>query len=608
MTSRTYSPRAVLVALSLTMTLCHHSQVSAQFDEVIDSPMYLVPELPKTRIEYGFPEKLLDLWLKALEQPGDEVKCQAAAAIALANEKGMKGLDRAVEPLRSTLDQAAPNSVVRLAAARALVALEAKQTAPTLFKQLESANLQLRTIIEPALAKWDHQPARETWLLRLKAANASPQSLLIALRCLATVKENKAIQPALELALNDSMKLSVRLEAARTLSALQSEGLETTASGLLGGNGKADLVARTVAVSMLRQHKSPEAIKILQVMVKDSEPALVFLAASRLFEIDYQLLAPSLPELLANSDFKVRKLGVEVIAKNPEKKSIALLIEAVNDAHLDVRKRARQVLLEWAGNKPLHDPIIAQASKVLDSDQGRALEQAIILLTQLDHKAIAMRLVELLRFDRPEVKLTAAWALRKLDVADTLPGVASFLLEEFNRPPKAFDQTSRDRILEKGDPFTFPGAPADHQRSQLLQFIGNRKYAPADELLRKFIPRRDGVNWAESRSAAIWALGMLHEGKNQPELATLLEDRLNDTSSRPPEDTRVRRMSAVSLGRMRAKETLPSLKRFCPDQKISEDPVGNASGWAVELLTGEAMQPMEPIKKQYVDWFLIPRN
>src|SRR5262245_7665368 len=166
--------------------------------------MYVVPELPEPRIEYGFPENALDQWLKALAKQEDELKCKAAEAIALAHTRGMKGLDMAIEPLRSNLDQSPPNSVVRLAAARALIALDAKQTAPTLFKQLESANPQLREIIEPALSKWDYKPARGVWLSRLEAANSSPQSLVLALHCLATVKEDKAFSSALELALNES--------------------------------------------------------------------------------------------------------------------------------------------------------------------------------------------------------------------------------------------------------------------------------------------------------------------------------------------------------------------------------------------------------------------
>jgi HEAT repeat protein len=570
--------------------------------------MYVAPELPEPRIEYGFPENALDQWLKALAKQEDELKCKAAEAIALAHARGMKGLDMAIEPLRSNLDQSPPNSVVRLVAARALIALDAKQTAPTLFKQLESANPQLREIIEPALSKWDYKPARGVWLSRLEAANSSPQSLVLALHCLATVKEDKAFSSALELALNESIPPSIRLGAGRTLGALRSEGLETTAGKLLASDGKAGLISRTVALMMLQRLKSPEAIKLLQLMVKDSEPALVFMAASRLFEIDHQLLAPTVSELLTNSDFKVRKLGIEVVAKNPSEKSIPSLIEVLNDAHLDVRRRARQVLLDWAGKKEFHEPIIQTASKILATNQGRALEQAIILLTQLDYKPIAMRLVALIQFDRVEVQVTAAWALRKLAVPETLPGVMAYLEEDLKRPPREIDVAAQTRVLERGDPYIFPGVPEDHQRSQLLQFLGLSKHAAADDLLRKFIPRRLHSSWAESRAAAIWALGMVHEGKNIPALAAALEERLNDTSSFPPEDSRVRRMSAITLGRLKAMETLPSLKRHCPEQKATGSPASDACGWAIARLTGEALQPPETVKKQYLDWFLLPRN
>ena len=56
-----------------------------------------------------------------------------------------------------------------------------------------------------------------------------------------------------------------------------------------------------------------------------------------------------------------------------------------------------------------------------------AVLTSIILLAQLDHKPAAARFVELLQFDRPEVFVAAAWGLRKLDVPETLPGVASYV-------------------------------------------------------------------------------------------------------------------------------------------------------------------------------------
>jgi hypothetical protein len=150
----------------------------------------------------------------------------------------------------------------------------------------------------------------------------------------------------------------------------------------------------------------------------------------------------------------------------------------------------------------------------------------------------------------------------------------------------------------------------DLEMSQLLQFIGTQRYTQADALLRSFIPRAERGHPApqESRAAAIWALGMVYEGKNPPDLVALLIERLSDTTSRPPEDFRVRWMSALSLGRMKAKDRLAGIAAQRLTAEPSDDPVSNASGWAVEQITGEKMPPPRTIRKTQRDWFLIPRE
>jgi hypothetical protein len=149
-------------------------------------------------------------------------------------------------------------------------------------------------------------------------------------------------------------------------------------------------------------------------------------------------------------------------------------------------------------------------------------------------------------------------------------------------------------------------AEIDHGLSQLNQFLGQQKYAPADAVLRQFVSSGPNFLAPKARAAAAWALGLIHEGKNVPALATLLEERLNGQKSIPPEDRRVRRMAAVTLGRMKAKEALPSLRKHCPQRKPSEDPVNNACGWAIERITGEAMPAPETVRRVERDWFLRP--
>jgi hypothetical protein len=99
---------------------------------------------------------------------------------------------------------------------------------------------------------------------------------------------------------------------------------------------------------------------------------------------------------------------------------------------------------------------------------------------------------------------------------------------------------------------------------------------------------------------------MLHEGKTDPALVKALGERLNDTRSMPPEDLRVRRMSALSLGRLKGKELLPSLRLYYRERKPSQDPINNACGWAIEQITGEKMPAPETVKAVDLQWFLVP--
>ena len=90
-----------------------------------------------------------------------------------------------------------------------------------------------------------------------------------------------------------------------------------------------------------------------------------------------------------------------------------------------------------AAVEELRQPIIEEALRRLASQDWRGQEQAAILLTQLQHRPAAARMVQLLTADRPEVFVTVAWGLRKLAVADTLPAVTKYVRDEFERLKKS---------------------------------------------------------------------------------------------------------------------------------------------------------------------------
>src|SRR5262249_47950792 len=160
----------------------------------------------------------------------------------------------------------------------------------------------------------------------------------------------------------------------------------------------------------------------------------------------------------------------------------------------DVRTAARKALFEVARADKFHQPILSEAERHLAGKRWRALEQSAILLAQFDHKQSARRFVELLGFERPEVFVAAAWALRKLAVRETLPDQLRELERRYNRPQKTETLKMKTMI--------------DSEMAQLAQSLGQARYAPASKALAAFVPKQLKVG-PEPRVAAIWALGLI---------------------------------------------------------------------------------------------------
>jgi HEAT repeat protein len=558
--------------------------------------MYQNPDLPDAPVKALFPDGAKELWLKALARPEVEWKCKAAEAFARAKRHGVQGLEVAVGPLRAVLDRPDEPAAVRLAVAQALVTLDAREAAPSLFRLVQADDCELRDLIEPALARWDYRPVRPVWRERLRREDTPPRSLVLAIRGLAAVHEGEAADRLRELVLSDHVSGPVRLEAARALAVLRTEALEPDAERLAADTGPRAAVPRLAAAALLEHHGSTRAVGLLQHLARDAEPAVAALAAARLLSLDSNLAVPVLPDLLASPDAKVRGLGVEVLRRQPSAEHVRLLSDRLDDAHPGVRVQARQALHELAGSRELHDRVIAEATRVLAAERWQGLEQAAILLTQLDHKPATGRLLELLNFNRSEVFIAAAWGLRRLAVPETLPDVLRYV------------EAATVKLQQK----VAISEETNHQLSQLNQLLGEQKYGPAEPVLRKFVPRDSRPLGPEARAAAVWALGLIDAGKEDAALVAELVGRLEDDHSIPPEVLPVRRMAAITLGRLKAKEAFPTVQRYFGDGKPAPGPtsttITKASRWAIEQITGKPvdMPKREPIVDR--QWFLVPHE
>jgi HEAT repeat protein len=553
-----------------------------------DFEMDREPEIHVPATVKVFSKRQKPLWLKALARPDAEMQRLAADAIGRAHTVGFPELDEAVSGLVAVLTAPESHPAARLSAAQALIALDAKETAPQMGASAEKFGTELRQIVEPALAAWNYDPHRSIWQARLTMAGTRRRELVLAIRCLAMVKDHSGVARLLDMVHDRFRPADVRLEAAQAAGLLQDSGLDSDARRLLAAGQASPLVDRLCAVKLVARHSESDSQKLLADLAVDGEPAVAVVALQRLIEIDPRLVLPLAERAMQSTDAKVRQRGADAYVLLPDPQRVGVLARLLDDPHPAVRGSVRESLFELSRRPELDEPVRQGATAMLAGDRWRGLEQAALLLGALDHKSAAARLVELLEFARPEVGIAAAWGLKKFAIPETLPAM--------------FDKARRNTEIRKSGPAL---TGLDEQTANLFESFGRMMYAPADPLFREYIPK-DYAMGILSRSTAIWSLGLLHAGVADEPLAEKLMERIADDTSgpgNPPEMRPVKVMGAVSIVRMKAVSQVTALrKRVTPP--ISPDRVGMAMRWAVMQLTGESIPEPPPPTEGKSNWFL----
>jgi HEAT repeat protein len=574
---------AIVFSLVLTAAFSHRAEAVE-----VEWVMYQDPLLLRPTSELRFPPGLVPLWLQALERPERDLKRRAAAAITRGQKKGLPGLDATIEPLMRVLKQPDQDRLTRLTAVQALVALDARQAASLLFEATGQGDLDLAELVEPALARWAHGPMRDVWLERLAGEVTLRRMHVLAMRGLTALGEAKSLPRLLQLAEGRDTPTDVRLEAATALGKMQRTGLEEPARKLIQDKSMQAIVNRLVASQMLESHRGKDVEVLLAELATDPQPTVRAIALGHLYRIDPSLIMPLIDETITSTDVNVRRWGAEALIAQSSPEKLARLAPMLDDPDPDLRRHVCDAMVELSKDVSLHDAVIAQGRQMLAAEGWRGQEQAILLLVSLDDKSIVDRLLNLLAANRVEVHATAAWGLCQLDVAST----AEPIFEVFKK------KTEGSLAGEKQQDGIYM------QLSHLAQAMGRMRHAPADSLLRKYIPKMSVLH-PIARSAAIWALGHLHADKPDTELATQLLERATDDNPLFSENTEVRRMAAVALGRMKAAPTVDGL-RSLQEKYGMQSALGLAGAWAIHEITGEEIPKVEPIVIREDAWFLTP--
>lgn len=601
--------RSAALTVASALILAHSAAlpVAAQqrerpfgLDSLVDSD----PVLAYGAERYVVPVELIQLWRTALERDETGLRRRTAEAIAdlritaggTDDEELREQAKILIEPLRKIASSTAEDRKVLLAVARALCTLGDRESADTLLKLSERLGPDAAEIVEPHLARWKHEPAIAAWQERLNDDFTSTRSRILALRGLRDVNDTSSADPALELATDPRGAVSLRFEAARAAAALKTEGLEARAEQYLQPN--ATLMDQLVGVQLLSRHQGDRAVELLTKYALLPAPAVQRIAIERLQQMAPQVVIDQFDILMQSPDAKVRELTVTTMRAFPTESHVGKVSPSLADRHPDVREAGREVLVHYyREHELLRDAVTSEIMGHLTGDDWKGMQQAARFVGQVDYEPAALDCLPLLEHPRATVHTTAAWALRKLEVEETLPHVYRHTVNISHAI--LANAPSGEPSFKPENPFS-----NDEDVAQLMVLMGRLGYTEADELMRRYVPK--DVSTIIARRGAIAGLSYLHKD-NAPQdgLVNAMVARIRDTESSMPEAEVVRASCAVALGRMKARSALDTLREYKESDSVATE-TGYACAWAILQITGETFEPAGPRDLFLRPPFLLP--
>ena len=480
---------------------------------------------------------------------------------------------RALELLLNALQSGEVSIPIRRAMVSAALSIADSSKAESIWL-LAKSDTSLLPLVERKLVEWRSSVAIEDWRKRIAEPNARPTELATALEGLAVVG-NAEDRLALQTVIRASQtSVTNRYLAALALGAQATDGLNAFAQNVM----ESDLVQRyLIAAHLLKRHSGATTASQFQQIIADGD------GSSQL--VVYESMAQNMPDdcfgyakqMVSHPDSGVRKTAVQFLQTRPEVESIQLQATLLSDRNPEVRSIVAKNLSEKArqGHRELVNSIVAFH---LNSDSWQGVEKSIEVAVAIEERTHCREFLRLLFHPRPEVKMTAGWALMELgDEPETLASmlaVAEKIAAELKASVFVASSPNEEQI----------------KLSYLHEAFGKFDYQAASRFLEKFIPKAEAQYGIVSRASAIWALGKLNEGRDNEKLRGKLYERMSDFSPINPEDVLVRFMSHLALGEMAQPESREMLEKY---REGLPSPVAYAGNWALLQLDQAAAKKVE---------------
>ena len=568
--------------------------------------MWRDPALPSVKPVQKYNLSAQANWRLALQQPDSLTRCRTCQALAESARAGMPGLGQFLPQLLAIVRNNKTDAVLQRAAVEAIIAMNASSAAETLFSADGHGDWQMALLCDAALARWHFQPALRLWLARVNGAATNSVVRLSAVQALGKLGDKQAVSTLRRVALAQRRNLQVRLAALQSLHELHAAGMAVLAAHVVGlagvqalGKVQVEHVAvgtALLAVTALDASSRPDALQDIAVWAGSSNTAVAALAMQGLLRAHSPLAGKAAPALAHSPDSVLRRLAAEAFLQQANAQSVAELSKLLGDPRRFVRWYARHALSTLGGGR-LRPQVLEVVGRIFVKGNALARRQAALVAGRLNFTTLQRQLLHVLRYDPSlPVRIGAAAAFRRLQLAGMLPALLAYAQETAEASasvPTSVHATtaSLQRQSDLGG-----------QLSQLFQLFGAMRYAPAQPLIMRLIPKHSPYS-GTARTAAIWALGKINRGRYNAGLARQLKGRLDDLSILDPELESVRIMSAEVLGRMGSKTALATLRSYYISTDTSS--LCLACRWAIGRITGKE-PPLPKSSVVYSNQFLPP--
>lgn len=483
-------------------------------------------------------------------------------------ENGFKVPDEVVATCVTRLAAGEKNPKIRSGLVAIVLRLGDSSTAELLWR-IAQEDRYLRLAIETKLVELKSDFPKDQWRLRLKGGESRESLNLIACKGLAQVGDASDAAAFEAIIKDDTRSTPLRVCAAESLAAVDPAKAVVLAESL--GTGSqfqegAERWDRWLAIlRLLKENKTDKAFDLINKAFAEGSDAARTEAFKNISNFWSDKAEPLLDIAKKDKEANVRLAAVRYLDSHFDGDAITRLSELVADNNPGVRMAARDALLRHAEEDMWSEAIQGKVTAALQSQKWWEVEQAAIMAASLKMTSTESQLFSLLKHERSEVYIAAAWALR---VVAESPEVLQKILD--------YAKEKTDYVFQS----SVLADPEYHHVAHLFELIAIKKLPGGKEMLQRFVKKNTKVGLT-TRLSALWGVGKYLEDNPESDMSSAYAVIIADKFGPGAELDVVRYAAMVGMGFFADPATRNAIMAL---QEGNGTPIRLAQDWALSRI------------------------